>query len=76
MTRAKYRVDSADLMVGPLLPDEGTRSIVFNDRQIAVVVAAKSMTHPFGSEIRVTAIASGEVIFRKTACNPASLISE
>lgn len=67
MFREKYRVESSDVMVGPLLPDGGTKSICFHDRQIAIVVAAKSMTIPYGSEIRVAHIQSGEVIFRKSA---------
>ena len=67
MFREKYRVESSDVMVGPLLPDGGTKGICFHDRQIAIVVAAKSMTIPYGSEIRVAHIQSGEVIFRKSA---------
>jgi hypothetical protein len=38
-----------------------------NDHALAIVVAAKSVTVPYGMEIRVVHCASGEVIFRKTA---------
>lgn len=67
MRTAPYCVESSSLMVGPLMPDGGTRSISFHDRQIAIVVAAKSMTVPFGDEIRVVHRISQEIIFRKTA---------
>lgn len=67
MLREKYRVESSNLMVGPLLPNGGTKSISFIERQIAIVVAAKSMTVPYGAEILVSHIQTGEVVFRKSA---------
>jgi hypothetical protein len=54
-------------MVGPLLPDAGVRRLCLNDHALAIVIAAKSVTVPYGMEIRVVHRASGEVIFRKTA---------
>ncbi len=72
MRKALYCVESTSLMVGPLVPDGGTRQIFFYDREIAIVVAAKSMTVPFGDEIRVVHQVSREVIFRKTAVDGAS----
>ncbi|OYU46207.1 MAG: hypothetical protein CFE44_03395 [Burkholderiales bacterium PBB4] len=63
-------------MVGPLLPDGGVRCICFHDRQIAVIVAAKSMTLPHGSEIRVAHIPSGDVIFRTASFDQAALAPE
>jgi hypothetical protein len=72
MRNAPYCVESTSLMVGPLVPDGGTHSICFYDRQIAIVVAAKSMTIPFGDEIRVVHRFSQEVIFRKTAVDGSS----
>ena len=54
-------------MVGPLLPDAGVRSLDLNDHALAIAIAAKSVTVPYGMEIRVVHRATGEVIFRKTA---------
>ncbi len=36
---------------------------------MAIVLAAKSETRPYGKEIRVVHQASGEVVFSKTAGN-------
>lgn len=69
MRTAPYCVESSGLMVGRLVPEGGTRSICFYDRHIAIAVAAKSMTVPFGVEIRVVYRLSQEIIFRKTAVN-------
>ena len=40
-------------------------SLVFSDRSVAIVIAAKSLTQPDGQEIRVVNTLSGEVIYRK-----------
>jgi hypothetical protein len=66
MATANYRLESSHPMFGPLLPIAGTKLVTLVDRAIATVMAAKSMTKPFGHEIRVVHIPSGEVIFRKT----------
>jgi hypothetical protein len=67
MAAVKYRIESTHPMVGPLLPDGGLCELCLGDHALAVAVAAKSMTVPYGREIRVVHLASGEVIFRKTA---------
>lgn len=67
MTHPKYQIESAHPMFGPLLPAGGLRQLRVHDRALAIAVAAKSMTTPYGQEIRVTHLPSGEVIFRKTA---------
>ncbi len=54
-------------MLGPLLPEGGVRELRLNDHALAIAVAAKSVTLPYGQEIRVVHCVSGEVIFRKTA---------
>ncbi|WP_294766631.1 hypothetical protein [uncultured Rhodoferax sp.] len=71
MERQDYRIESSDIMVGPLLPLAGTRKLLVQDRGLATVVAAKSSTVPYGREIRVVLIATGEVVFRKTAATSA-----
>lgn len=73
MAPLKYRIESSHRMVGPLLPEGGIECLRLHDHALAIAVAAKSVTVPYGKEIRVVHIASGEVIFRKTAAtlNPA-----
>jgi hypothetical protein len=54
-------------MVGPLLPGNGVLDIHVHDRELAIVVAAKSVTVPYGREIRVVHVPTGDIVFRKTA---------
>lgn len=63
----KYQIESSHPMVGALLPQAGISRLQLNDHALAIVIAAKSVTVPYGKEIRVVHLASGEVIFRKTA---------
>lgn len=67
MERSSYRIESSDIMVGPLLPAAGSHHLLVHDRGLATVVAAKSVTIPYGREIRVVLVDTGEVVFRKTA---------
>ena len=62
---AHFRIESAHPMHGPLLPESGKHQINVHDRALAVVMAAKSVTVPMGSEIRVVHVPTGEVVFRK-----------
>jgi len=71
MSALKYQIESSHPMVGPLLPESGLTSLQLNDHALAIVIAAKSVTVPYGKEIRVVHLASGEVIFRKTAATSA-----
>lgn len=67
MDRSNYRIECSDTMVGPLLPPSGSTELLVHDRGLATVVAAKSVTIPYGREIRVVLVDTGEVVFRKTA---------
>jgi hypothetical protein len=67
MAAMKYQIESSYPMVGPLLPEGGVTKLGLHDHALAIVIAAKSVTVPYGQEIRVVHCASGEVIFRKTA---------
>ena len=67
MEKPSYRIESSDIMVGPLLPRPGTNNLLLHDRGLAIAVAAKSVTIPYGREIRVVFVSTGEVVFRKTA---------
>lgn len=69
MDRSNYRIECSDTMVGPLLPPAGSTQILVHDRGLATVVAAKSVTIPYGREIRVVLVDTGEVVFRKTAAH-------
>lgn len=66
-TGEQYRVESSHPIVGPLVPVHGFSEFVLCDRTMAVVIAAKSITHPGGHEIRVVDVRTGEVTYRKTA---------
>lgn len=76
MPDLNYRIESSHPIIGPLLSGPGMTEIFMNDRAIATVVAAKSVTMPYGAEIRVVHIATGEVVFRKTAANSATPLAE
>ncbi len=67
MERSNYRIECSDIMVGPLLPGAGTKDLLVHDRALAIAMAAKSVTIPYGREIRVVLESTGEVLFRKTA---------
>ena len=65
MASAQFRVESNQPIAGRLMPAApGARQYFFNDRALAVAMAAKSFTQP-SSEIRVVHIPTGEVVFRK-----------
>ena len=62
----KYRIESSGtLKSGLLLPINFNH--LYQDRSLAVAVAAKSITAPEREEIRVVQVPSGKVIFR-TKC--------
>ena len=65
--QATFRIECNAPMYGPLLPEAGRNQIDVNERSLAVVMAAKSVTIPVGCEIRVIHVPSGEVLFRKSA---------
>jgi hypothetical protein len=69
----KYQIESSHPMVGPLLPEGGVAHLQINDHALAIVIAAKSVTIPYGREIRVVHLKTGEVIFRKTAATDTHL---
>ena len=64
-----YRIESSHPIVGPLVSGINNTALYITDRAKAVVLAAKSETRPYGNEIRVVHLATGEVVYRKTAAN-------
>jgi hypothetical protein len=71
-----YRVESTHPIVGPLMPANGAVEFLLEDRSLAVVVAAKSVTRPYGQEIRVVHVPSGEVVYRKTASTTTNALED
>ena len=66
MTTMSYRIESSHPIVGPLISGINQPALYIADRAMAVVLAAKSETRPYGKEIRVVHQPTGEVVFRKT----------
>ena len=67
MPTLSYRIESFYPIVGPLISGINSTAVYIADRAMAVVVAAKSETRPYGKEIRVVHQSSGEIVYRKTA---------
>ncbi|RYG07561.1 MAG: hypothetical protein EON92_18185 [Burkholderiales bacterium] len=67
MASGNYRIESNQPLAGRLWPLPGAQDYLFNDRSLAVAMAAKSLTSPSGQEIRVVHVPSGEIVFRKAA---------
>lgn len=65
MTATEFRVESNHPISGRLLPVSHSQQFLFGDRALAVAIAAKSVTKPFGQEIRVIHVPTGEVVFSK-----------
>ena len=76
MSPHQYQIESSYTMVGPLLPPAGLTRLSVDDHALAIAIAAKSVTMPYGKEIRVVHTASGEVIFRKTAATVAPSLDD
>ncbi len=67
MPSLSYRIESFYPIVGPLISGLNNTALHIADRAMAVVIAAKSETRPYGKEIRVVHQPSGEIVYRKTA---------
>jgi hypothetical protein len=67
MTTLSYRIESNHTIAGPFVTSLSNTAWYIADRAVAVVLAAKSYTLPFGKEIRVVHVPTGEVVFRKTS---------
>jgi hypothetical protein len=76
MIPADFRVESNHPITGRLWPASGSQQYFFNNRDLAVAMAAKSFTKPSGQEIRVVHVPTGEVVFRKPGATRAEWIDE
>ena len=63
MAYADYRIESNHPVINRLLPRSQIQTF-FRDPSQAVAIAAKCVPTPFGEEVRVVHVPSGEVIFR------------
>jgi len=66
MQKIQYRVESGHPIICPFLASGNLHELLFADRSMAIVVAAKSQTLPAGHEIRVVNTISGEVVYKKS----------
>lgn len=63
MSTPKYRIESCGTLTSNLLLSIDFDHL-YDNSSLAVAVAAKSVTRPFQTEVRVVRVPDGEVIFR------------
>ena len=63
MLSAEYCIESNHPVVNRLLPQSKVQQH-FHDSSQAVAMAAKCVPNPFGDEVRVVHVPTGEVIFK------------
>lgn len=63
MLNSKYRIESSAALKSELLQAINFNHLYHNS-SLAVAIAAKSVTDPVRSEVRVVQVPSGEIIFR------------
>lgn len=66
MNTSTYKIESSQPIVSTLLRAGIRSGALLANRELAVALAAKSLTSPPGGEIRVVHVPSGEVIFSKS----------
>jgi hypothetical protein len=65
METPAYRIESSAPIVSSLPRTDVRDGSMLSNRELAVSLAAKSITDPPGGEVRVIHIPTGEVLFRK-----------
>ncbi len=70
MASAHYRIESNRPLMSRLLPLSKLPDM-FEDRALAVAIAAKSVARAAGQEVRVVHVPSGEIVFRTSSDAPA-----
>jgi hypothetical protein len=76
VARLDYRIESDFPIVGPLVNAERQGEILLTERSLAIVVAAKSQTRPYGKEIRVVYVPTGEVVYSKNSYTSQTTVLE
>ncbi len=73
MASAEYRIESNQPLLSRLLPLSKFPD-AYEDRALAVAIAAKSVARVAGQEVRVVHVPSGEIVFRANSAEaPARL---
>lgn len=67
MTTLPYKIESSHPIVATRPRSSVRDGSLLADRELAVSLAAKSITSPPGGEIRVVHVPTGEVVFSKTS---------
>lgn len=67
MPTPRYRIESSGTLTSNWLPINFNH--LYEDSSLAVALAAKSVTEPLRTEVRVVQIPGGEVIFRTETVN-------
>jgi hypothetical protein len=67
MNTFAYRIESSQPIVATLPRTPVQNGSLLSSRELAVSLAAKSLTFPAGGEIRVVHVPTGEVLFSKTS---------
>ena len=76
VARLDYRIESDFPIVGQLVNPGRQGEILLTQRSLAIVVAAKSQTMPYGKEIRVVYVPTGEVVYSKNHHAPKAAVLE
>lgn len=63
MTSYDYLIESRHPITNRLLP-RYTPARAYKDLSLAVAIAAKCVPNPFGDEVRVIHVPSGDIVFR------------
>jgi hypothetical protein len=66
MASAEYRIESNQPLLSRLLPFSKLPDL-YQDRALAVAIAAKSVARVAGQEVCVVHVPSGEIVFRASA---------
>lgn len=67
MTPLSYRIESSSPIVASLHRSDVREGSLLASRELAVALAAKSITHPPGGVVRVVHVPTGEVVFSKVS---------
>ncbi|MDP3701527.1 MAG: hypothetical protein Q8R72_11560 [Hylemonella sp.] len=67
MNTLSYKIESSSPIVASLHRTQVRDGALLASRELAVALAAKSITHPPGGVVRVVHVPTGEVLFSKVS---------